>query len=322
LVKKITDFFHRTIGAAAGLKRRAEGIKKNARNITGSSKETTFKDGGLWRALNVNASSVSAAGIVDGLKATGSDFERNVTKDSLTKLVNETFEKSNLADMTDRDGLGVASAVADSYFPGAKVISSGTGAYQVRAAGTGSAPNGFKPGGNDSFDTFGTLKDLPGNKCVWAGVIKGTVQRTTALSSTKDIQSGFYTQNQTYKADAKKEAEHDLKVLSTNEVQGICDTVIANMNIIIKSKTQADKKLNDVAVMKKAGDKLISTLKDEEADGGGAKTRATDLINAVVDANRRTNSLHAMQLRYNYSTSKSALSYCQRSLKQYKGGDK
>lgn len=318
LVKKITDFFNKTIAAAPRLKRRAEGVKKAARSTSGSAKESKMKDGGLWRALNVNAGAVTAAGIINGLKVSGADFQRNVERDSLTKLVNDAFGKANLNDMSDRDGTGIATSIADTYYPGLKVISTGGDTFMARASTSGTVPSGFKPGGNDSFDTFGTLVNLPGNKMAWTGVFKGTVKRTTAISALRDVNVGIYTQNSSYKPDAKKEAEMELPVLSTTDVQGICDTVIANMDIIIKCKTQADKKLNGVKIMKAAGDKLIATLKDEDADGGGAKTRASELVNAVVEARRRKDVLEATQMRYNYSLSKSALAYCQRSLKQYK----
>lgn len=315
LVKKITDFFKKTIGAAPSLKRRAEGIKKAARNTTGSTTETTFKSGGLFRALNTNNDTVSASAIIAGLKGTAAAFERNATKESIEKRISAVFPSATEIQASSDDNVALATKIAGTLVDGASVVRGGD-AYKVTGSG-GATPTGFKPAGNDKFTTLSVVSNLPGNKIFWVGAIHGTVKPSNAFAAIRTINAGMYPQVNA-KADAKKDAEQAIKILSTSEVQGICDVVIANMDIIIKSKTQADKKLNDVAIMKKAGDKVISELKDTDADGGGDKTRVSNVINGMVDACRRRNTADAMLLRYNYTASKAALSYCQQSLSKYK----
>ena len=88
------------------------------------------------------------------------------------------------------------------------------------------------------------------------------------------------------------------------------------MDIIIAEKTQADKKLNGVKITKAEGEKLIRKIDGDTKAKGQAE--ANKALKIVVDVMRNTIQGEAQIVGYSYRTSKAVLSYCARSLGQYK----
>ena len=88
------------------------------------------------------------------------------------------------------------------------------------------------------------------------------------------------------------------------------------MEAIISQKTQADKKLNGVKILKSEGDKLIKKIDGAQKAAGQAA--AQKALNITVDVTRMQNQGNAAELSYQYRTSKAVLAYCARSLGQYK----
>lgn len=84
MVKKIVDFYQKTIAAAPGIKRRAEGVRKKADKTIGSPKETQVKVG-LFPQLNIQGHVPIASELIAGISAGRGTFSKNVSKADLRK---------------------------------------------------------------------------------------------------------------------------------------------------------------------------------------------------------------------------------------------
>lgn len=311
MIKKIVDFFQKTIAAAPRIKRRAEAIRKKARSTNGSPKDKEISTG-LFRSLNIQGKAPSAAELIDSLKRSNYTFSKNAKQKDIEKAAKAIFKTAN---MQDANGLDLANIIIKGIDPSLTVASQGSG-YIVSGTGGGTAPHpSFKISGKGNDKAVLTQGKLLGNKCIWIGHA-GSQVRENALDALRDFRSGVFNDNQGYKADSTKERETKFKVLSTSDVEAICDIVIQTMDEIINQKTQTNKKLNDVKVMKATGDKFISDMKGD--DGEKKNSMASKVLNNTVDALRQDQAGEAQFLRYNYSTAKAALAYCARSLSNYK----
>lgn len=307
MVKKIVDFYHKTFAAAPNIKRRADSIRKKARSTTGVAKEKTMKTG-LFNSLNIAGSVPTAAQLQSAIKVIYTDVTTNVTKNGATANAGAIF-----ASFSGAGENGGASGVARNMavklnFTG---VSGSDGARVLSGASKGTA----KIGGSDSGVALELDRNLPGNKMWFKGSVRGT-PRLTSIDALRDFRTGIYTDNENVKSDKSATRDKDWAVLTTAEIETLCDGVIRNMEAIISQKTQADKKLNEVKIMKKEGEKLIAKIDGEGKAKGQAE--ASKALNIALDVMRQQSQGEAQALSYSYRTSKAILAYCARSLSQYK----
>lgn len=309
MLKKIVDFYQKTIAAAPRIKRRAQAISKKARSTTGSAKESKIKTG-LFASLNVRGKIPTTSEIMKGIENSTKALTTNVTKKDAEAAATALFGKFDQNATAETLGANLATDVG-----GTGLTGDATNGYRVAGGKTAS----YKIGGASGSMEFKRITDLPGNKMYFVGTVFEP-KRINPIDAVRNMRVGVFVQDESYKADSKKERDMEWPVLGTGEIEGICDRVVQAMDAVIAQKTQADKKINGAKAIKKEGDKLIAKI---EAIKGGedvvaVKTRASKLLNNVVELTRVLNTGEAQLLSYNYRVSKAALAYCSRSLSQYK----
>lgn len=301
MIKKIADFYQKTIAAAPRIKRRAEALRKKARAEKGAPKAKTMKTG-LYGSLNIAGSVPSATQLQSAIKVLHTDITTNASKTDITSKAASIFGSFV--------GAGVGSAgVANKMATELKF----TGVSGNKL--TGSSKGSVKVANSQSDVALELNRDLPGNKMFFKGTVAGT-PRSSAIDALRDFRIGIYTDNDSVKTDKTAIRDKEWAVLSTAEIETLCDGVIKNMEAIISQKTQADKKVNDVKIIKKEGDKLIAKI--DGADKAKSQAEASKALNITIDVMRQQNQGEAQVLSYSYRTSKAILAYCARSLSQYK----
>ena len=286
MVKKIVDFYQKTIAAAPRIKRRAQGIRKKAENTTGSAEESTVKTG-LFGQLNIQGRVPSASDIVQGIVKSRGSFEKNVSKSSLkTKL-------KNLFNVDNFDGNTVWNEIEKEL---------------------GNINNGIPV----------KIDKLPGNNAIYVEAkastnVKDGDGSKIAMEMITGFKFGIFEDKAGVKND-KDNREKEFPVLKKDEVITICDNIIITMDEIVQFKTQAVAAFNNANFIEKEGNKLVDKIaKQGEGDSKGIKEgEARRYLNALASLTRKIETGEASIVRYNYTLSKAALSWCMRSLSQYK----
>lgn len=310
MIKKIVDFYQKTIAAAPRIKRRAEALRKKARATTGAAKEKTIKTG-LYNSLNIAGQVPTAAMLSSALKDMYTDVVTNKNRKEIVADAAALFGSFSTAGTGTTGGAdGVANALKTRL--GLKDFPVNSGNYTI--AGSVSA-SGVKVGGYNATSAIEMTRNLPGNKMWFAGAVGGT-ERTSKIAAFRDFRCGIFTDDDTVKTDRATTKEKEWAVLATNEVESLCDLVVKNMEAIISQKTQADKKLNSVKILKKEGEKLIAKIDGD--DKAKNKAEATAALQVATEVMRHQNTGEAAALSHSYRTSKAILAYCARSLSQYK----
>lgn len=307
MIKKIVDFYHKTFAAAPSIKRRADSIRKKARANTGSPKEKNMKVG-LFSALNIRGSVPTAGQLQTALKSLAGDVNTNLKKADI-----QDEAKAIFASFDGAGENGGANGVAAALYK--KMNFSGIGGNPGNYRLSGSSAGNFKVGGSDASVALIYVPNLPGNKMVFAGTTVSN-GRLTRIEALRDIRAGVYVDNEGQKNDKASTRDKEWPVLSTADIETLCDLVIRNMETIISNKTQVDKKLNSVKITKAEGEKLIAKIQGDNKAKGQAE--ATKALNITLDVMRVINAGDAQITGYSYRTSKAILAYCARSLSQYK----
>ena len=307
MIKKIVDFYYKTIAAAPRIKRRAEALRKKARSTNGTAKEKSIKTG-LFNSLNVAGDVPKFSELQAALKAVTSQVKTNTKQNDIVANAQTMF-----ASFTGAGADGGSDAVADKMAK--KLGFTGIGGTAGNFALTGTAASNIKIGTSNATVVILSQRGMPGNKQFFSGAVAGS-ERANAIDALRDFKTGVFTDNNDLKADKASQRDKEWPVLGTSEVEGLCDLVIKCMENIIAEKTQADKKLNGVKIMKKEGEKLINKI--EGTDKAAAKAAASRTLQITVDVSRQASQGEAAVMSYTYRTSKAILAYCARSLGQYK----
>lgn len=283
MVKKIVDFYQKTIAAAPRIKRRAEGVRKKADKTTGSPKENQVKVG-LFPQLNIQGHVPKAGELIAGISAGRVTFSKNVSKVDLKKELEKMF-KANFNDQNAWDHI-------QEVFNGIKTT-------KVDKL----------PGNNAFYAEFSTIA-ASGN---------ASNDSQQAATAAQNFKYGIFEDKAGVK-NSKENREKEFPVLKKDEVIKICDEIILTMNDIISFKTQANRAFDEGAYIEKEGNKLIDKIANQGSGDNKGKEEATArrYLTAVASVARKLQSGEASVVRHNYQASKAALAYCARSLALYK----
>ena len=306
MMKKIADFWNKYCAAAPHIKRRAEGLRKKARNVTGTQKEKTIATG-LFRQLNVAGEVPKAANMTGYIKSVRGVFSKNASTDDLDAFAKKVFSKENLASR------GWASSVNELR----KAVTTVQSAYGITTSRTVTIA-----GDNVSLKTSGSL---PGNSLLVCDRVKAYNDAnsgdgpTAIAAEIRSVKWGVYADKHDLKA---KDTDKDKKfeTLSASTVEAICDEVIQSMELVIQQKTQSARKENQVKLIKKAGDDFVNDAASDNEDGTKSQQEsdAAKVMSAVIDFAKTMEAGDTQVLRYNFNLAKASLAWCARSLSQYK----
>lgn len=306
MMKKIADFWNKYVAAAPRIKRRAEGLRKKARNVTGTQKEKTIATG-LFRQLNVAGEVPKAASMPGYIKSVRGVFTKNASTDDLDAFAKNVFSKQNLA---SREWVGSVNELR-------KVVTTVQSTYGITTSRSVTIA-----GDNVSLKTSGSL---PGNALLVCDRVKGYNDAnsgdgpTAFAAEIRSVKWGVYADKHDLKA---KDTDKDKKfeTLSASSVEAICDEVIESMELIIQQKTQSARKENQVKLIKKAGDDFVNDAASDNEDGTKSQQEgdAAKVMSAVIDFAKTMEAGDTQVLRYNFNLAKASLAWCARSLSQYK----
>ena len=306
MMKKIADFWNKYVAAAPRIKRRAEGLRKKARNVTGTQKEKTIATG-LFRQLNV-AGEVPKAGNMTGyIKSVRGVFSKNASTDDLDAFAKKVFSKENLASR------GWVSSVNELR----KAVTTVQSTYGITTSRTVTIA-----GDNVTLKTSGSL---PGNALLVCDRVKAYNDAnsgdgpTAFAAEIRSVKWGVYADKHDLKT---KDTDKDKKfeTLSASTVEAICDEVIQSMELVIQQKTQSSRKENAVKLIKKAGDDFVNDAASDNEDGTKSQQEsdAAKVMSSVIDFAKTMEAGDTQVLRYNFNLAKASLAWCARSLSQYK----
>ena len=306
MMKKIADFWNKYVAAAPHIKRRAEGLRKKARNVTGTQKEKTIATG-LFRQLNVAGEVPKAANMTGYIKSVRGVFSKNASTDDLDAFAKKVFSKENLA--------------SRNWAPSANELRKAVTAVQSTYGITTSRTVTIA-GDNVSLKTSGSL---PGNALLVCDRVKAYNDAnsgdgpTAFAAEIRSVKWGVYADKHDLKA---KDTDKDKKfeTLSASTVEAICDEVIQSMELVIQQKTQSSRKENQVKLIKKAGDDFVNDAASDNEDGTKSQQEsdAAKVMSAVIDFAKTMEAGDTQVLRYNFNLAKASLAWCARSLSQYK----
>lgn len=297
LMKKIADFYHRNLSGAAGLKRRAEALKKKARNTTGTKmKENKLDDKGLFSRLNIGGDAPDAGKIITAIKSLGLATKAEFKEEDLESTIKGVLVPSNWASETAMESAaGDIKKDLSNKFPAPSAGGSLSSSFEIG----GTSTNGTAFNGNGGF---------PGNKAIGWGVSGTTAANTIVLISR--IQAGVFTDNPKLKADKSIASP----ALSLSKCEDICDAVIDNMSIVITNAQKKKDGLKVIKVIEKAGNDIIRDIDD---DAAAEQRYAAKLLNTTTHVYRVIQSGQAQIAGYNMTLCKAALSYAARSINNF-----
>lgn len=306
MMKKIADFWNKYVAAAPHLKRRAEGLRKKARNVTGTQKEKTIATG-LFRQLNVAGEVPKASAMTGYIKAVRGVFGKNKSTDELDAFAKKVFSKENLA---SREWVSSVNELRNA-------VTAVQSTYGITTARTVTIA-----GDNVTLKTSGSL---PGNALLVCDRVKGYNDANSGdgpnafAAEIRSVKWGVYADKHDLKA---KDTDKDKKfeTLSASSVEAICDEIIQSMELIIQQKTQSARKENQVKLIKKAGDDFVNDAASDNEDGTKSQQEsdAAKVMSAVIDFAKTMEAGDTQVLRYNFNLAKASLAWCARSLSQYK----
>lgn len=296
LMKKIADFYQRNLSGAAGLKRRAEALKKKARNTTGTKmKVNKLDDKGLFARLNIAGDAPNASKVVAAIKSLGISVKAEFKEEDLESTVKSVLTPSNYASEAAMD-------------TAANEIKKDMGKFPNPSAG-GSLSSSFEIGGTSTNSTaFTGSGGFPGNKAIGWGVSGNAAPNDITLISR--IQAGVFTDNPKLKSDKSIASP----ALTLSECENICDAVIDNMAIVINNAQKKKDGLKVIKVIEKAGNDII---RDIDEDATAEQRWAAKLLNTTTHVYRVIQSGQAQIAGYNMTLCKAGLSYAARSINNF-----
>lgn len=288
-IEWVVGHFNKVFGAAEKLEKRAEAVAKAADGVTSKPKETKVENASVFKALQVN-------GAVNGLAKSMSQ---------VAEFVKTGLTAGPSAILAEGDAL--VAAIADPLNGGAveKLKISGV----KSGSGLSAAPeaDGFAKQGNGI--TLLRSNELPGGKALVVRGPSADVSGVKALEVIGKTRSGI----EAFKPNAKPVDKAELPVLAPSDIETIAKAVgvIAGE---VKAYRATNAKLQELlkkasAAAEKAGKTDTDKAEDREVLNAVRKAGA-GFVSFVMAGSKSVS-------EYGLFTGKSALDYCDLSLKQY-----
>lgn len=309
---KVKTWYIKTFDASKKLKSRAEKIRSRAENSSATIDKNKFSFASA-KSLAIG-SKLSASEFVTGLKAVKTLSDNILDKvksdqvddaaDAMVKLIGE--------EVVDKGKGGLGQAVGALHTKYASAIESVNGSKP--SAVTDAIVKGF---GTSSEVTLGYSAVLPGNKVIIRIVGRptdGDSSHSGKLSAIRRTRTAFSNVSDKPKDISGESTE----TLTSSQVANICSTVIDLAdNVFDFKKGWENRDRSQEKLIKAIDDAFRDVSKDDDVDPKRQRL-ARDVASAATEAVRRDSTFKASFVSYIMSTGNVALSYCERSMAQYK----
>ena len=302
---KIKTWYIKTFDASKKLKARAEKIRSRAESSSATIDKKNFsfsgaksiaidgkvKDGGAFvsaletvKSLSESILEVKKTDDVGKIAEDLADALNDVTKDSLAAAVSKIHE-----DVKTKTGVsGLSSTVSD-----AKVLASLGDSKEIKVSAS---------------------TELPGGKLVVNIVGKGSAGVEGSIANLRRTRAAFINAK-----DKPREVASEVSTLNSSQVAKVCDSVIdVAENIFDFKKAWENRDKDQEKTIKAIDDAFRELSREDEDNAADVRRNARGIASAAAALLRRDASFKAAFVSYAMSTCNVALSYCERSMAQYK----
>lgn len=303
---KVKTWYIKTFDASKKLKARAEKIRSRAESGSATIDKKKFSFSGA-KSLAHNGK-LTASDLVSGMGS--------VKK--IAENVLDTIKTDNVDDASDELVKLIGEEVSEDNLRATVVKIHDTLTKGINVAG-GGKPSSVSDKIVSGFGEDVTLKFsevLPGDKVIVVATGKETGEgdmvskKIAAIRRSRVAFSGI--------TDKVKEVSGEVETLSSSQVATVCDHVIDTADSIFDfKKGWENRDRSQEKVIKAIDDAFREITKDKEVDPKVQRT-ARSIAGAATDIIRRDATAKAAFVSYAMSTCNVALSYCERSMAQYK----
>ena len=280
--------------------KRAKGVAQRADNTTGSIEEKAFENDGLYARLMTGAKTVAVTDLTGTFKT--------VTETVLGKMddfVNKAESAVEKVSALEKENMAVPADVTTLLSDSLSLLSSA--AKDV----SDEEKKKYVPDAEKSHYTVQAVTNLPGNKqvVVVAGASNDAAARPALFKVKLEAQL-------TKNADVSGKK---LTTLTVDQITSVAEMVENLAGEFVQSRKKFDKIADAKAKLVKQAErvsKLEYTSEDENA--AEAKSSGKEVQKTIMAINRLLGDFPAQYAAYFVTTAKSALDYCELSLRNYK----
>lgn len=299
-IQWIKDHFNKVFGSYEALVKRAKAVAQRAENTTGSIEERAFENDGLYARLMTGAKTVAVTDLTGTFK-TVTETVLGKMDDFVTKAESAVEKVSAL----DKETMAVPADVTALLNDSLSLLDSS--AKDV----SDDEKKKYVPDAEKVHYTVQAVSNLPGNKHVV--VVAGAANDAAARPALFKVK---------LEAQLTKNADVSGKKLTTLTVDQIISVAEMVENLageFVQSRKKFDKIADAKAKLVKQAErvsKLEYTSEDENA--AAAKASGKEVQKTIMAINRLLGDFPAQYAAYFVTTAKSALDYCELSLRNYK----
>lgn len=299
-IQWVKDHFNKVFGSYEALVKRAKAVAQRAENTTGSIEERAFENDGLYARLMTGAKTVAVSDLTGTFK-TVTETVLGKMDDFVTKAESAVEKVSAL----DKETMAVPADVTTLLNDSLSLL--GTAAKDV----SDDEKKKYVPDAEKAHYTVQAVSNLPGNKhvVVVAGAANDAAARPALFKVKLEAQL-------TKNADVSGKK---LNTLSIDQITSVAEMIENLAGEFVQSRKEFDKIADAKAKLVKQAErvsKLEYTSEDENA--AAAKTSGKEVQKTIMSINRLLGDFPAQYAAYFVTTAKSALDYCELSLRNYK----
>jgi hypothetical protein len=299
-IQWVKDHFNKVFGSYEALVKRAKAVAQRAENTTGSIEERAFENDGLYARLMTGAKTVAVTDLTGTFK-TVTETVLGKMDDFVTKAESAVEKVSAL----DKETMAVPADVTSLLNDSLSLL--GTAAKDV----SDDEKKKYVPDAEKAHYTVQAVSNLPGNKhvVVVAGAANDAAARPALFKVKLEAQL-------TKNADVSGKK---LNTLTVDQITSVAEMIENLAGEFVQSRKKFDKIADAKAKLVKQAErvsKLEYTSEDENA--AAAKTSGKEVQKTIMSINRLLGDFPAQYAAYFVTTAKSALDYCELSLRNYK----
>lgn len=299
-IQWLKDHFNKVFGSYEALVKRAKAVAQRAENTTGSIEERAFENDGLYARLMTGAKTVAVTDLTGTFK-TVTETVLGKMDDFVAKAESAVEKVSAL----DKETMAVPADVTSLLNDSLSLLSSA--AKDV----SDDEKKKYVPDAEKAHYTVQAVSNLPGNKhvVVVAGAANDAAARPALFKVKLEAQL-------TKNADVSGKK---LATLTVDQITSVAEMIENLAGEFVQSRKKFDKIADAKAKLVKQAErvsKLEYTSEDENATA--AKASGKEVQKTIMSINRLLGDFPAQYAAYFVTTAKSALDYCELSLRNYK----
>ena len=302
---KVKTWYIKTFDASKKLKARAEKIRNRAESSSATIDKKNFSFSGA-KSIAIDGKVKDGGAFVTALETVKSlsDSILEIKKtDDVGKLAEDLADE--LGDVTTDD---LSSALSKIHAD----VKTKTGVAGLSS--TVSDPKVLASLGDSKEIKVTASTELPGGKLVVNIVGKGGEGVSGSIANLRRTRAAFINAK-----DKPREVASEVSTLSSSQVAKVCDSVIdVAENIFDFKKAWENRDKDQEKTIKALDDAFRDLSKEDEDTASEARRNARGIASAATALLRRDASFKAAFVSYAMSTCNVALSYCERSMAQYK----